>query len=174
MAFWPCTKPCHLRKPGPAVEGRWSGSVVFTWRASSVSRSLPKFPKINGLTGNESNQYSAGTAVQVSNDADYRGQLSHDPDHHFPGRRCANLRRRTVRTGPPGHNGRLCKELRDAKPEHPGLARNHEVLRAGEHSGFNLAGDGLRVFKGWFSSISGPTICNRAFAHTARHSGTWT
>ncbi|HEY4675941.1 MAG TPA: alkaline phosphatase family protein, partial [Candidatus Angelobacter sp.] len=43
------------------------------------------FPKINGLTGNESNPDSAGNVVKVSPTADYRGQLSHDPDHHFPG-----------------------------------------------------------------------------------------
>src|SRR6476661_4771438 len=43
-----------------------------------------KFPKINGLTGNETNPDSAGNIVQVSATADWRGQLSHDPDHHLP------------------------------------------------------------------------------------------
>jgi len=44
-----------------------------------------KFPKINGLTGDESNPDAQGNVVKVSPTADYRGQLSHDPDHHFPG-----------------------------------------------------------------------------------------
>src|SRR5579871_1487440 len=44
-----------------------------------------KYPKINGLDGNESNPDIHGNAVKVSPNAAYRGQLSHDPDHHFPG-----------------------------------------------------------------------------------------
>jgi phospholipase C len=47
-----------------------------------------KFPKINGLNGNESNPDTDGTMVTVAPEAVYRGQLSHDPDHHFPGSTC--------------------------------------------------------------------------------------
>src|SRR5580693_1888624 len=42
-------------------------------------------PKINGLTGNESNPDANGTIVKVQSNAKYQGQLDHDPDHHFPG-----------------------------------------------------------------------------------------
>jgi phospholipase C len=44
-----------------------------------------KNPKINGLNGNESNPDTAGNVVKVAPNAVYRGQLAHDPDHHFPG-----------------------------------------------------------------------------------------
>ena len=44
-----------------------------------------KFPKIAGLSGTESNPDSSGIKVTVSANAAYRGQLAHDPDHHFPG-----------------------------------------------------------------------------------------
>jgi phospholipase C len=42
-------------------------------------------PKINGLTGNESNLDATGAIVKVQPLAKYQGQLDHDPDHHFPG-----------------------------------------------------------------------------------------
>src|ERR1700730_14108218 len=42
-------------------------------------------PKINGLTGAESNPDTQGTTVKVQPTATYQGQLDHDPDHHFPG-----------------------------------------------------------------------------------------
>src|SRR5260370_10966641 len=41
-------------------------------------------PKINGLTGNESNPDNDGNVVKVQPNATYQGQLDHDPDHHFP------------------------------------------------------------------------------------------
>src|SRR5260370_5373734 len=44
-----------------------------------------KYPKINGLTGNEANPDSAGNMVKVQANAKYQGQLDHDPDHHFQG-----------------------------------------------------------------------------------------
>src|SRR6266516_2880238 len=44
-----------------------------------------KYPKINGLTGNESNPDMNGTMVPVQPNAKFQGQLDHDPDHHFPG-----------------------------------------------------------------------------------------
>src|SRR6266481_7208178 len=44
-----------------------------------------KYPKINGLTGNESNFDMNGAMVPVQPNAKFQGQLDHDPDHHFPG-----------------------------------------------------------------------------------------
>ena len=39
---------------------------------------------IEGLTGNESNLDSQGEPVKVSANANYSGDLSADPGHHFP------------------------------------------------------------------------------------------
>ncbi len=100
-----------------------------------------KFPKINGLTGNESNPDSAGNMVQVSATADYRGQLSHDPDHHFPGRGCADLWRRAVLAWARSQHAGLCEKLWDARPECAGFACDHEIFFARANSGFNHAGD---------------------------------
>src|ERR1700691_6037067 len=46
---------------------------------------MQKYPKINGLTGNESNPDTTGTIVKVQPNAQFQGQLDPDPDHHFPG-----------------------------------------------------------------------------------------
>jgi len=42
-------------------------------------------PRINGLTGNESNPDTTGSIIKVQPLADYQDQLNDDPDHHFPG-----------------------------------------------------------------------------------------
>jgi phospholipase C len=120
--------------------------------------------RINGLTGNETNPDSTGQLIKVSQDAAYQGQLDPDPDHHFPG---VNLQLFDGTSGPPavpsmqGFIKSYFEQRRDVvhshrimsyfKPERipilTGLAQNYAV------------------FNGWFSSIPGPTLCNRAFAH---------
>jgi phospholipase C len=120
-------------------------------------------PQINGLTGNESNPDTTNTPVTVKPDAAYQGQLDPDPDHHFPG-----VNRQLYGTGGPpgvpsmqGFIQSYFEQRRDVNHSHKimyyfppnripiltGLARN------------------FAVFNGWFSSIPGPTLCNRAFAH---------
>jgi phospholipase C len=43
--------------------------------------------------------------------------------------------------------------------------RNHELLQAGKLPVLTTLATEFAVFNRWFSSIPGPTICNRAFAH---------
>lgn len=120
-------------------------------------------PRINGLTGNETNPDSNGQPVKVEPLALYQSQLDPDPDHHFPG---VNLQL-YGNGGPPGvptmqgFVKSYFEQRRDVNHSHKimyyfppekipiltGLARNYAV------------------FNGWFSSIPGPTLCNRAFAH---------
>jgi phospholipase C len=120
-------------------------------------------PRINGLTGNESNPDSDGQPVKVEPRAAYQGQLDPDPDHHFPG---VNLQlygngKQTAAPSMQGFVQSYFQQRRDVSHSHKimyyfppeklpiltGLARNYAV------------------FNGWFSSIPGPTLCNRAFAH---------
>jgi phospholipase C len=123
-----------------------------------------KLQGINGLTGNESNPDSNGQTVKVEPRAAYQGQLDPDPDHHFPG---VNTQLYFGTGGPPGepsmkgfiqsyfeqrrdvnHSQKIMYYFPPEKiPILTGLARNYAV------------------FNGWFSSIPGPTLCNRAFAH---------
>ena len=124
-----------------------------------------QFPKINGLTGNESNPDSAGNVVKVSPTADYRGQLSHDPDHHFPGvdvqifggapfapDRVANMQGFVKSYGTQGAN----------------VQDSHAIMKyftPDKIPVLTTLATEYAVFNGWFASIPGPTICNRAFAH---------
>ena len=126
---------------------------------------MKKFPKINGLTGNESNPDSAGNMVQVSATADYRGQLSHDPDHHFPG---ADVQ---IYGGVPFSPGRVANMqgfVKSYGTQGPNVQDSHAIMKYFSPERIpvltTLATE-YAVFNGWFSSIPGPTICNRAFAH---------
>lgn len=120
--------------------------------------------KINGLSGNETNPDSNGQAVTVQPLAAYQGQLDPDPDHHFPGVNLQLFEGTGGPPDPPSMNGFIksyFEQRRDVNHSHKimyyfpperipiltGLARNYAV------------------FNGWFSSIPGPTLCNRAFAH---------
>jgi phospholipase C len=119
--------------------------------------------KVNGLSGTETNPDSAGAAIPVQQLAAYQGQLDPDPDHSFAG---VNLQLfgGAGPTDPPSMQGFIksyFEQRRDVSHSHnimyyfdptripilTGLARNYAL------------------FNGWFSSIPGPTLCNRAFAH---------
>jgi len=125
---------------------------------------MKKYPKINGLTGNESNPDVNGTIAKVQPNAQFQSQLDPDPDHHFPGvdlqifggqqgdRRVANMQ----------------GFVKDYFTQTNNVDRSHNIM-------YYFTPDKLPVlttlatefalFNGWFSSIPGPTICNRAFAH---------
>jgi len=120
--------------------------------------------RIDGLSGNESNPGIDGKPVTVQDQADYRDQLVHDPDHHFPGTdlqifggqtgtgRVANMQGFVKSYYTQTKDANLAKEIMNYfKPE------KLPVLTT-------LATE-FAVFNRWFSSIPGPTICNRAFAH---------
>jgi phospholipase C len=127
-----------------------------------------KFPNINGLNGDESNADLNDNRVTVAPDATFQGQLDHDPDHHFPG---VDLQ---IFGGAPQGPGRV--------PNMDGFIKSYATHGAGGTSSHAIMHyfpvEGPRrltvlqtlatefaVFNGWFSSIPGPTICNRAFAH---------
>jgi phospholipase C len=121
-------------------------------------------PRIDGLTGNESNPDTKNEQIKVEPRAKFQGQLDPDPDHHFAG---VNTQLYYGTPGPPavpsmqGFIRDYFEQRRDVKHSHnimyyfpteklpvlTGLARNYAV------------------FNGWFASIPGPTLCNRAFSH---------
>lgn len=124
-----------------------------------------KFPKINGLNGDESNPDTNGGLVTVAPNATYRGQLAHDPDHHFPG---VDLQ---IYGGAPPGPGRLANMqgfVKSYATQGTGTQGSHAIMNYFPPEKLpiltTLATE-YAVFNGWFSSIPGPTICNRAFAH---------
>jgi phospholipase C len=121
-------------------------------------------PRINGLSGNESNPDTNGTAVTVQPMALFQSQLDPDPDHHFPG---VDLQIFGGQTGP-NRVANMQGFVKDYFSQTKDVNRSHDIM-------YYFTPDKLPVlatlatefalFNGWFASIPGPTICNRAFAH---------
>ena len=123
-----------------------------------------KYPHINGLTGNESNPDSKGALVKVQPNAQFQSQLDPDPDHHFPG---VDLQ---IFGGQQG-DGRVANMqgfVKDYFTQTNDVARSHNIMSyftPDKLPVLTTLATEFAVFNGWFSSIPGPTICNRAFAH---------
>jgi phospholipase C len=124
-----------------------------------------KFPKINGLNGDEQNPDTNGNIVKVAPNAAYRGQLDHDPDHHFPG---VDLQ---IYGGAPPGPGRVANMqgfIKSYATQGAGGDSSHAIMNYFPPEKLQVLtklATEYAVFNGWFSSIPGPTICNRAFAH---------
>ena len=124
-----------------------------------------KDSRINGLSGNESNPDMNGTLVKVQPNAKFQGQLDHDPDHHFPG---VDLQ---IFGGAPQGAGRTANMqgfIKSYATQGTSISDSHAIMSYFPTKSLpvltTLATE-YAVFNGWFSSIPGPTICNRAFAH---------
>jgi phospholipase C len=121
-------------------------------------------PRIDGLTGNESNPDTTGASVKAQPLAEFQGQLDPDPDHHFP---AVDLQ---IFNGDNG-NPRVANMQGFVKSYYQ---QRHDVKHSGKIMYYftpdklpvltTLATE-FAVFNRWFCSIPGPTICNRAFAH---------
>ena len=121
-------------------------------------------PRIDGLTGSESNPDTKGATVRVQPKALYQSQLDPDPNHHFPEvdrqifggnqspDRVANMQ---------GFVASYFNEFRNVKHSH--LIMNY--FPAQKLPVLTTLATQFAVFNGWFASIPGPTVCNRAFAH---------
>ena len=125
---------------------------------------MKKYPKINGLTGNESNPDTKGATVKVQPNAQFQSQLDPDPDHHFPG---VDLQ---IYGGQQG-DGRVANMqgfVKDYFTQTNDVNRSHNIMyyfTPDKLPVLTTLATEFAVFNGWFSSIPGPTICNRAFAH---------
>ncbi len=121
-------------------------------------------PRINGLTGAESNPDTTNEPARVQSVAEYQSQLDPDPDHHFP---AVQKQLYFGTQGPPAlpsMNG-FVQSYYDQRKD---VAHSRKIM-------YYFGKDKLPVlttlarsyalFNGWFSSIPGPTLCNRAFAH---------
>lgn len=123
-----------------------------------------KNSNINGLTGNESNPDTNGTIVKVQAAAKFQGQLGKDPDHHFPG---VDLQ---IFGGAQGDDrvANMQGFVKSYFTQTNDVNRSHAIMNYFTPDQLpvltELATE-FAVFNGWFSSIPGPTICNRAFAH---------
>ncbi len=130
-----------------------------------VENGRKKFPKINGLTGNESNPDTNGAIVKVQPNAQFQGQLDPEPDHHFPG---VDLQ---IFGGAPPGPGRVANMqgfVKDYFSQTRDVNRSHYIMSyftPDKLPVLSTLAVEFAVFDGWFSSIPGPAIPNRAFAH---------
>jgi|HubBroStandDraft_6_1064221.scaffolds.fasta_scaffold17464_4 phospholipase C len=125
-----------------------------------------KYPKINGLTGNESNPDTNGAIVKVQQKAEFQSQLDPDPDHHFPG---VDLQIFGGAPPGPGRAANMQGFVKDYFSQTKDINRSHNIMYYFDAEKdlpvLSTLATEYAVFNGWFSSIPGPTICNRAFAH---------
>src|SRR5579862_2123142 len=119
-------------------------------------------PQIDGLNGNESNLDTNNETAPVQPQAEYQSQLDPDPDHHFP------AVHQQLFDGGPIVQAPMTGFVKNYYQQREDVNHSRKIM-------YYFAADKLPVltglaqnyvlFNGWFSSIPGPTLCNRAFAH---------
>ena len=126
-----------------------------------------KYPAIDGLVGNETNPDSTNTPATVTPNAAYQSQLDPDPDHHFPAVDLQIFGGVTTAQDP-NRKANMQGFVKSYFNQQFNVAHSHNILNYFTPAMLpvltNLATN-FAVCNRWFSSIPGPTLCNRAFAH---------
>jgi phospholipase C len=122
---------------------------------------------IDGLQGNETNPDTTGALVQVAPGAEYQSQLDPDPDHHFA---AVDLQIfGGVAAGQtPGRPATMQGFVKSYFNQQKSVQHSHLIMNYFTPDKLPVLTTLAReyaVFNRWFSSIPGPTLCNRAFAH---------
>ncbi|HEY1731942.1 MAG TPA: alkaline phosphatase family protein [Terriglobales bacterium] len=121
-------------------------------------------PRINGLTGNESNPDTNGNIVKVQPLAEYQSQLDPDPDHHFPAVDLQLFGGDTT----PGRVASMQGFVKSYFQQRKDVNHSHKIMYyfpPEKLPVLTTLATQFAVFNSWHASIPGPTICNRAFAH---------
>lgn len=116
--------------------------------------------RIDGLTGNESNPDPAGNLHKVESKAKYQSQLDPDPNHDFAPVDMQIFNGGNVATMQ-GFVNSYFAERQDA--DHARQIMYY--FKPARLPVLTTLAREYAVFNRWFSSIPGPTLCNRAFAH---------
>ncbi|HUA58342.1 MAG TPA: alkaline phosphatase family protein [Verrucomicrobiae bacterium] len=117
--------------------------------------------RIDGLTGNETNPDTTGALAPVNNQAAYQAQLQPDPGHHFED---VKLQIYGDVPGGPAMQG-FVKAYYEKQNDvaHSRLIMN--CFAPAKIPVITTLGRKFLIFNRWFSSLPGPTVPNRAFAH---------
>ena len=117
--------------------------------------------RIDGVSGNETNPDTTGAPVPVKPLAKYQSQLQPDPGHHFED---VKLQIHGEQDGDPKMQGFVkAYYLKQQNVEH-----SHQIMYCFAPEKVPVITTLARKFavcNRWFSSLPGPTIPNRAFAH---------
>ena len=120
--------------------------------------------RIVGLSGNESNLDTQNEPVKVQPLAQFQGQLDPDPDHHFPSVHQQLFNGQYAPGAVPTMDGFVLNYYQQQKD----VNHSHKIMyyfTKDKLPVLSTLARSFAVFNGWFASIPGPTICNRAFAH---------
>ncbi|MGB7846904.1 MAG: alkaline phosphatase family protein [Candidatus Acidiferrum sp.] len=123
-----------------------------------------KDPRIEGLTGNESNPDTANEPVKVQPLAQFQGQLDPDPDHAFA---AVDFQLFNGQQSP-NRVANMQGFINNYYQQQKNIGQSHKIMYYFPPEKLPVLtglAQQFAVFNGWFSSIPGPTICNRAFAH---------
>jgi phospholipase C len=118
--------------------------------------------RINGLTGTESNLDTTNEPAKVAPMAEYQSQLDPDPDHHFP------AVHQQLFNGGPVTNPTMTGFVRSYYQQQKDVKHSRKIMYYFEKDKLpvlSTLATNFALFNGWFASIPGPTLCNRAFAH---------
>jgi phospholipase C len=121
-----------------------------------------KDPRIDGLTGNETNPDTTGAQICVKPAAQYQSQLFPDPGHHYPDVDTQLFDGNHA--GAPNMQGFIKAYFKQRQD----VNHSHNIMNYFTPEQLPVLTTLARkyaVFNSWFSSIPGPTLCNRAFAH---------
>jgi phospholipase C len=121
-------------------------------------------PRIDGLTGGEMNPDITGTPVFVEPKAAFQGQLDPDPGHHFPEVDFQIFAGDMTPTRVPTMQG----FVRSYYEKRRSVSHSRKIMyyfKRDKLPVLTTLATEFAVFNRWFSSIPGPTLCNRAFAH---------
>ena len=134
----------------------------------------PRIPgdAIDNLDGDESNVDASGKEIPVSMDARYAGDFRADPGHHFPDVTQQLFERDEVPSTARPTMGGFVKNY----GEQPGgsLVASRRVMKCFDPlklPALTALAKEFAVCDRWFSSVPGPTLPNRAFAHAATSLG---
>jgi phospholipase C len=127
---------------------------------------------IDGVTGKEWNLDSTGEKVFVSMDARYSGDYRVDPGHHFPDVTLQLFEKEEVPSSATPTMKGFVTNYRDQ----PGcsLVASRRVMKCFDPKklpALTTLAKEFAVCDRWFSSVPGPTLPNRAFAHAATSLG---
>jgi phospholipase C len=123
-----------------------------------------KNPAIDGLDGKESNRDTTGAEARVRPLAEFQSQLDPDPDHSFKGVDVQLFNGDTS----PARRVTMQGFVRSYYEQQRNVKHSRQIMYyfpPEKLPVLTTLATQFAVFNGWFSSIPGPTLCNRAFAH---------
>jgi phospholipase C len=121
-------------------------------------------PRVDGLTGGEANPDTTGASIPVQPLAEFQSQLDPDPGHQFPDVNTQLFHGAQNGSATPTMNGFIQSYYHQRQD----VNHSQKILYYFSPEKLPVLTTLARqyaVFNRWFSSIPGPTIPNRAFAH---------